>query len=346
MSEFPEPLFEPGNEDSLGAMNGEMSEGEEEEEGGVSREDDSQSARQFIKTALKEAERGANSDEEDAMEFEEEEEGSHPTEEGAAASQSLSAAAKYRGIGALFNFGAGVLRYSHVDLVPGFSIGKLLEPIPDPERANVIDSASQEGVLLSTDSSRTKQSSIEHSTVESSNGSDGGKMLTLEDYLVLVERELGFSSDDVEFARQLYNLIEAGERWGVERELLCTHTSLRSLAHQMSLEDHIQTLLNFEMVSFYELCVVLYFVMDRECTLQIHRMGINKEHLVSYSNSNYWSMTPDDVTKRAAPFISYRPWSLVGSCDPNSSMLTAFCHGVLSYIMACPGVTQVTVNYY
>lgn len=70
-------------------------------------------------------------------------------------------------------------------------------------------------------------------------------------------------------------------------------------------------------------------------------MGINEELLVSHSHSNLWSMSPGDVTKGDTPFISYLPWSCVGSGDPNSSILSWFCHGVLDYIMANPGVTMV-----
>jgi hypothetical protein len=54
------------------------------------------------------------------------------------------------------------------------------------------------------------------------------------------------------------------------------------------------------------------------CVLQIHHVGINEERLVSHSNSNFWSMTPEDVTKGDAPFISYLPWSSVYSSDPIS----------------------------
>ena len=52
-------------------------------------------------------------------------------------------------------------------------------------------------------------------------------------------------------------------------------------------------------------------------------------------------MTPDDVTKGDAPFISYQPWSSVGSSDPNVAMVTSYCHGVFNYIMANPGVPMV-----
>lgn len=52
-------------------------------------------------------------------------------------------------------------------------------------------------------------------------------------------------------------------------------------------------------------------------------------------------MSPDDVTKGDAPFISYVPWSVVGNSDSNLNLLKWFCHGVFSYIMANPGVTKV-----
>jgi hypothetical protein len=77
------------------------------------------------------------------------------------------------------------------------------------------------------------------------------------------------------------------------------------------------------------------------CVLQVHRVGINEERLVSHSNSNFWSMTPEDVTKGDTPFISYLPWSSVDSSDPNITMVTSYCHGVFNYVMANPGAPMV-----
>ena len=74
---------------------------------------------------------------------------------------------------------------------------------------------------------------------------------------------------------------------------------------------------------------------------QIHSVGINEELLVSHSNSNFWSMTPEDVAKGDAPFISDLPWSSVGSSDPNVTMMTSYCHGIFNYILANPGVPTV-----
>ena len=77
---------------------------------------------------------------------------------------------------------------------------------------------------------------------------------------------------------------------------------------------------------------------------QIHSVGINEELLVSHSNSNFWSMTPEDVANGDAPFISYLPWSSVSSSDPNVTMMTSYCHGILNYILANPGVPMVRQN--
>ena len=62
---------------------------------------------------------------------------------------------------------------------------------------------------------------------------------------------------------------------------------------------------------------------------------------MSHSHSNFWSMTPEDVTKGDAPFISYLPWSSVDSSDPNVTMVTSYRHGVFNYILANPGVPMV-----
>ena len=70
-------------------------------------------------------------------------------------------------------------------------------------------------------------------------------------------------------------------------------------------------------------------------------MGINKEHLVSHSHSNLWSMTIDDITKGDTPFIPYTPWSSVETGDPNLPMMTGLFYGIYNYIIGNPGVTMV-----
>ena len=236
-TEFPEPLFEPGNEEALEAIEGEMMEGDEEGE------DNSQSARQLVKTALKEAERETNSDEEDVMELGGSGGGGGSVDGGAAGgSQALTGAVKYGGINSLFNFGAGVLRYGPIDVVPGFSIGKLLDPIPEPE--STIPSSLEHHL-----SARYMFDGDSHpSSPIATEGAEASKALSLEAYLDLIKSKLGFSDCDVEFARRLLEVIAASGKFGIARDLLNQHSSLHGAAHQVNLEAHLQTLLNFEMV--------------------------------------------------------------------------------------------------
>ena len=242
-SGFPHPLFEPHRE------GGEMLDGEEEEEEeGALREGSGQTARQLVKTAMEEAERGTNSDEEeeeDAMELGAEEGGASM-----AASKPAKETVKFKGPGvgysSLFSFERGALKYKPIDLTPGFSIGKLLDPIPEPEWA--IDGAStSDGRNISADPSTSEQDAPSLQTAE---GVGGRKVLKLESFLLLVEKELGFSSSDVVFSRTLYDVISSGGERGVARETLKSHESLSGLRHQLDFDFHVQTLLNFDLVQF------------------------------------------------------------------------------------------------
>ena len=217
-------------------------EGDEE---GALREDHSQSARQLVKTALKEAERETNSDEEDMMELGGRGGGGDggSVDDGAAGgSQALTGAVKYGGINSLFNFGAGVLRYGPIDVVPGFSIGKLLDPIPEPESTipSSLEHHLSASYLFDGDSHPSSPIATE--------GVEASKALSLEAYLDLIKSKLGFSDCDVEFARRLLEVIATSGKFGIARDLLSQHSSLHGAAHQVNLETHLQTLLNFEMV--------------------------------------------------------------------------------------------------
>lgn len=231
---LPDPLFEPGDEETLEAGESEGEEGEERD----GREDSSQEARQLVKTAMKEAERGTNSDEEDPMEFEE---GGASEKVGGASKENT----KYRGgegINSLFNLGAGVLRHGPVDLTPGFSVGKLLEPVTESEvETNARD-------LLKTHLAATAQQSDSDSKLSFLSTESVGKCLSLDGYLVLVKMELGFSDCDIEYAKVLYSIVSSAGKSGIARKMLKTRPSLSGLKHHMSLDEHTQTLINFEMV--------------------------------------------------------------------------------------------------
>ena len=219
-------------------MVGDVSDMEEEGEGD-SREDSSQTARQLVKTAMKEAERGTHSDEEDTMEFAGGE-AEKNSEEG------LAGAVKYGGITTLFKFGAGMLRNGPVDLTPGFSVGKLLDPVPESEQTKSVDSSVETSHVTQSDSHTTElQSDSRHPSLAADNGK---QVLNLESYLKLIKEELRFSDSDVEFAKTLYNTVASSGVLGVARDSLGTHNSLCDMAHQRGIEDHVQTLLNFQMV--------------------------------------------------------------------------------------------------
>ena len=149
-----------------------------------------------------------------------------------------------KGFNALFNFGAGVLRYCPVDLTPGFSVGKLLDPIPESEQVTNVDSADS--------SFKSRHVEADPFTVEQDHSSVrtdcAGKALSLQEYLTLIRTDLGFSESDVQFSRTLHDVISSGGKFGATRESLRTHTSLCGLEHQLNVNEHIQTLLNFKMV--------------------------------------------------------------------------------------------------
>lgn len=248
-SGFPHPLFESHREQG---GDGEMLDGEEEEEEeGALREGSGQTARQLVKTAMEEAERGTNSDEEeedDTMELGDEEGGA--SQAGAAASKPAKETVKFKGPGvgysSLFNFERGALKYKPIDLTPGFSIGKLLDPIPEPEWAIDGTSTSDGRNILADPSTREEDTP----SLQTAEGVGGKKVLKLESFLLLVKKELGFSSSDVVFSRTLYDVISSGGERGVARETLKAHESLSGLPHQLDFDLHVQTLLNFDLVQF------------------------------------------------------------------------------------------------
>ena len=211
---------------------------------------------------MKEAERGTHSDEEDAMEFGGLMEGTLEDGTVTSSSQALVGAAKYKGgINSLFNLGAGVLRYESVDLTPGFSIGKLLNPIETSEETTSVKSRLEDHPLLGCALTTRQTDSQQSSTLTES----GGKSLSLEGYLVSVRNELGFIDSDVEFARTLYNVISSTGNFGIARQSLKTHPSLSGLVHQLSVNDHIQTLSNFEMVRNNVVYIIVVLKFHAQC---------------------------------------------------------------------------------
>ena len=204
-----------------------------------------------------ELERGENSDDDDddedpTMDFGE---GGGASEElgrvGGASSAVGTSALKYRGglgITSLFNLGAGVLRHGAIDLTPGLSVAKLLDPLTVDSKGEISVQSSLENhpVLGLTCSSTAEESDSRPPSALTENG---GKPSSLEAYLVLIGRELGFSDSDVQFAVVLHNVVSSSGKFGITKDSLGTHGSLSGLEHQLSIDQHIQTLINLEMVS-------------------------------------------------------------------------------------------------
>jgi hypothetical protein len=209
-----------------------------------------------------ELERGTNSDDDDdnsTMEFGEGGASEELSGAGGGSSQVAvgTSALKCRGglgITSLFNLGAGVLRHGAIELTPGLSVAKLLDPLTVESETRTEDSKGTISVQSSLEnhpvpmcSSTAEQSdSIPSSVLTES----GGRPLSLETYLVSVGKELGFSDSDVQFAVVLHDVVSASGKFGITKDSLETHSSLSGLEHQLSINQHnvIQHLINLEMV--------------------------------------------------------------------------------------------------
>ena len=126
-----------------------------------------------------------------------------------------------------------VLRHGSVVIELGLNCAKLLDPLPE------------EG----TEAMKARWHRFK-------NDSDTvGEPLSLEAYLSICETHLRFSEADVEFARMLYEVVDGSGERGVPMAKLRSSLILSSYGHHMfGLEDHIQSLLNFQMVR-YIVCV-------------------------------------------------------------------------------------------
>ena len=74
------------------------------------------------------------------------------------------------------------------------------------------------------------------------------RSLSLADYLLICRQHLLMSECDLQFSRAVYEVVEQQGERGVRLGDLREDDTLRSLPHSLSLDDHIQCLLNFEMV--------------------------------------------------------------------------------------------------
>lgn len=77
--------------------------------------------------------------------------------------------------------------------------------------------------------------------------------------------------------------------------------------------------------------------------VQVYRVGVVKDLLVSHEHSSSWLLN-SDLSKEDAPLVSYSPWMNSGSCDPHVTVLKKYQCVVQAYIFAHPGVTMVRTH--
>ena len=135
------------------------------------------------------------------------------------------------GVSTLFGVGAGAVRHGYVEVEPSVCVGKLLE------RAQ----SEQYGHL------QPSEEKMEEELTDQQLGKSHQKM-TLDNYLNIGKNYLDFTDSDILFAQELYRIIDEGGDHGVQRLNLDTHSALTHLHHQHSLELHVQSLLNFDLV--------------------------------------------------------------------------------------------------
>ena len=117
-----------------------------------------------------------------------------------------------------------VLRHGSVDIDIGLNWAKLLDPLPD-------------------ENLKTR-----HFNSDVTVDDDVVDPMSLEEYLKICETHLQFSESDLDFVRVLYELVHASGERGVPLVELQTSPILNSFDHVLSVPDHIQSLLNFQMV--------------------------------------------------------------------------------------------------
>lgn len=186
-------------------------------------EEGSKTAEQLLKTALGEEGEGEGDEEEG------DEEGERGEGEGGV-SQSGVTTSRFAGSGlstllrvdenAVQNHGS-----MEVDLT--LPCAALLSPLPDEQPPPEL--ASWSASWRDTDSSFPSP-------------------LSLEEYLNICWQHLNMAEEDQAFARALYEVVFQHGVRGVTVEALREHSSLVALSSSCSLEDHVQGLLNFEMV--------------------------------------------------------------------------------------------------
>ena len=131
---------------------------------------------------------------------------------------------------------SAVLRHVSVDIEVGLNWAKLLDPLPEEE-------------LEKRKHNFTSDNTDDHDV----------DPLSLDEYLKICETHLQFSEADLDFVRVLYEVVDASGERGVPLVELQTSPILNSFDHVLSVQDHIQSLLNFRMVTYFSLCNIYYW---------------------------------------------------------------------------------------
>ena len=221
---LPSPLFEPG--DSL--MNLDTTRSLDDVD------DENEDARQLLRSALEDVSKDYNSEEEEmdttASSLRAGKDRETVKDEEASSCQGQSSAGKLGGgLRVLFQVGAGLMNYGYLEVEPSLNIGSLLET---------------EEALSLTWSEKGSESRDEVALKTSA--SDG--ILSLQGFLNICKDHLNYSEADVHFSKKLYEVIHSHGDNGVPRSSVKSHPELCFLDHELSLEQHIQALLNMEMV--------------------------------------------------------------------------------------------------
>jgi hypothetical protein len=128
------------------------------------------------------------------------------------------------------------------------------------------------------------------------------------------------SECDLQFSRAVYEVVEQQGERGVRLGDLREDDTLRSLPHSLSLDDHIQCLLNFEMIL---------------------RVGATDNRLVTMGHAQRWCMSlQPSLAGSQTGVVPFRPWITINSPDPNAALMRQYRQGVVTYILANPGITM------
>jgi hypothetical protein len=134
------------------------------------------------------------------------------------------------------------------------------------------------------------------------------------------------SECDLQFSRAVYEVVEQQGERGVRLGDLREDDTLRSLPHSLSLDDHIQCLLNFEMIHTHT---------------QILRVGATDNRLVTMGHAQRWCMSlQPSLAGSQTGVVPFRPWITINSPDPNAALMRQYRQGVVTYILANPGITM------